>query len=701
MSYRLGVDLGTAYSSAAVAVDGRARMVPLGNRSAVLPSVVLLRADGAVIVGEAADRRGMAEPDRVAREFKRRFGDPTPFDLGGTKLLAEQLMARLLIAIYQATLEREGGAPDRLALTHPATWGSQKRQSLLAAVQDAATEEGLTLPPIMLVSEPEAAAIYYAESEHIELGEVVAVYDLGGGTFDAALLRRSPAGFEPLGPPEGIDRLGGVDFDAAVYAHVNRFLEGAIDGLDQQDPAVAAGLARLRADCVEAKEALSADTDVTIPVLLPGLRTDLRLTRSELESMIRPALRDTIGALQRALRAAHVVPADVRVVLLVGGSSRIPLVAQLVGNALGRPVAVDVHPKHAVALGAALAADAAHQAEDPPTDAPPGLAQTLLATPPGPPTNTATPAIVPPTSPTSPTVPTPPMAAPGASSIRPPAPASPMEAAPATPPMALAGMSVPAAAAGLSSAGVSAAAATPVAQAEVTATTRGPTPRGGQRESGTSGGGPKRTALLGALAVLVVVLVGLVVVLNRGEEPGPTGSGAPDTTASPQASIPNDSTEVTGSSTVPPPSVTPSAVPEPTITVLADPADLPLPEDCQNRPSPFVCALAVHFDEEDQLVVPFRTQGFTADVTARHIHFFFPNYPEIAEDPNNAGFGGTKPASHWILWDDPNPFGGPTAYGIAAINEIAATEICVLVADAQHRVTPGTGNCLALPPPPN
>ncbi|MGD9753881.1 MAG: Hsp70 family protein, partial [Acidimicrobiia bacterium] len=334
MSYRLGVDLGTTYSSAAAAVDGKARIIALGNRSAVMPSVVYARPDGELLVGERADRRGVAEPQRVAREFKRRMGDPNALDLGGVRLTADRLMAAMLPMIVQTAIEKEGGPPDRLALTHPANWGQAKRTLLRESV----AALGLELPPLQLVSEPEAAAIYYAETEHIDVGEVVAVYDLGGGTFDAAVLRKTDTGFSLMGPPEGVDRLGGVDFDAAVFQHVNRFLDGALDQVDPNDPAVASGLSRLRADCVEAKEALSADTDVQIPVLLPGIRTELRMTRNEFEAMIRPALSESLGALQRALRSAHVVPADVRVVLLVGGSSRIPLVAQMVGAEIGRPV---------------------------------------------------------------------------------------------------------------------------------------------------------------------------------------------------------------------------------------------------------------------------------------------------------------------------------------------------------------------------
>ena len=113
-------------------------------------------------------------------------------------------------------------------------------------------------------------------------------------------------------------------------------------------------MARLNDECVRAKEALSSDTEVSIPVLLPGAHTRVRLTRAEFESMIRPLLGDTVVVTNRALRSAGVTPSLIDVVLLVGGSSRIPLIAQLVANEFDRPVALDAHPKHAVALGAAL-----------------------------------------------------------------------------------------------------------------------------------------------------------------------------------------------------------------------------------------------------------------------------------------------------------------------------------------------------------
>ncbi len=346
--YALGVDLGTTFTAAAIWRGGHAEIASLGSRAAVVPSVVLLREDETVLTGEAASRRGLSEPHRVAREFKRRLGDTTPILLGGAPYSAEALMARLLRSVVDAVASREGGPASAVCVSHPANWGPYKIDLLRQAVRMAGLEQ-----PVVYTTEPEAAAAFYARQQRIDPGALVAVYDLGGGTFDAAVLRKTPTGFEILGQPEGIERLGGIDVDAAVFGHVSRALGGKLAELDEDDPVAIAAVARLKEECVQAKEALSSDTDVAIAVLLPNISTEVRLTRAELEAMVRPALRSTVEALKRAIRSAGVTPEQLHSVLLVGGSSRMPIVAQLVGAELGRPVAVDAHPKHAVALGAA------------------------------------------------------------------------------------------------------------------------------------------------------------------------------------------------------------------------------------------------------------------------------------------------------------------------------------------------------------
>src|SRR3989440_1526376 len=233
MAYALGIDLGTTYTAAAVMSGGHHQVIHLGNRAAAIPSVVFLH-DGTMLTGDAALRRGLAHPTGLAREFKRRVGDPVPMVLGGVPLSAEVLFGRLLRWTADVVAEREGGPPDQVAVCHPANWGPYKLELLSQACRIA------ELSGVTTVSEPEAAAIHYAAQERTEPGALVAVYDLGGGTFDAAVLRKTHDGFEVLGAPEGIERLGGIDFDEAIVAHVRSAIEDALAGLDLENTATLA-----------------------------------------------------------------------------------------------------------------------------------------------------------------------------------------------------------------------------------------------------------------------------------------------------------------------------------------------------------------------------------------------------------------------------------------------------------------------------
>ena len=303
--------------------------------------------DGGVLVGEAAERRATSEPDHVVREFKRRIGDPTPVLVSGRPWAPEDLAARLVQWVVERVTQREGGPATHLAVTHPASWGAHKKDLLGAALH----RHGL---PVAFLAEPQAAALHYAAAERVEPGSTIAVYDFGGGTFDAAVVHKDAQGFSLLGRPEGVERLGGIDLDELVFEHVVEGLPEAFDGLDEDDPAVLSAVAAVRRECTEAKEALSADTEVSIPVLTPVGQGSVRLHRSEFEAMIHPHVEETVSALHRAIASAGVGADQLTAVLLVGGSSRIPLVAQMVSEQLGRPVAVDADPKNAIAKGAAL-----------------------------------------------------------------------------------------------------------------------------------------------------------------------------------------------------------------------------------------------------------------------------------------------------------------------------------------------------------
>jgi molecular chaperone DnaK len=367
MSYWLGVDVGSTFTAAAICrvqAGHRAlpEVVPLGTRSTAVSSVVYLGRDGEVIVGEAAERRAVTNPDRVVREFKRRIGDEVPMVIGGTPHSAPEITAKVIRWVVDRVAQREGGPAAGIVITHPASWGTYKIRIISQALR------GIDLPDITFRTEPEAAAASYALQERIESGSTIAVYDLGGGTFDAAVVRKTgTTTFSVLGHPQGLEQLGGVDFDEAVFNHVLTSVPDLAE-LDPDDPATLAATAALRRECTAAKEALSVDTEVTIPVLAPGIRSQVRLVRAEFEDMIRGQVAETVEALRRTLRSADVEPQGLDAVLLVGGSSRVPLVAQLVSAELGRPVAVDADPKAAIALGAALSALPAGAAD---SDTPP------------------------------------------------------------------------------------------------------------------------------------------------------------------------------------------------------------------------------------------------------------------------------------------------------------------------------------------
>jgi molecular chaperone DnaK len=349
MSYRVGIDFGTTFTAAAVHRDGEqaAEVVPLGDGRPAVPSVVFVAEDGSFVMGDAAVRRAVTHPDRVVREVKRRIGDRTPVLVADEPIEAHVIAACFVRWVVDRVTEREGAPPATVALTHPASWGSHKCALMTEAL---AAQE---VAPVQLVTEPAAAAVAYTASKHVAPGTAIGVYDLGGGTFDAAVVRQlDEGGFELIGTPQGIESLGGVDFDEAVFEQVKAIVGAQWTNLDFTDPMVRTAAATLRRECTEAKEALSSDTEVTIPVMLPGVSTRVRMVRTEFEQLVAPAIAATVAALRTACESAG--SPDLSAVLLVGGSSRIPLVSQQVSAAFDRPVTVDSDPKAVVACGAAL-----------------------------------------------------------------------------------------------------------------------------------------------------------------------------------------------------------------------------------------------------------------------------------------------------------------------------------------------------------
>lgn len=340
---RIAVDLGTTWTTAAVASGTDRRVLDLGDRGSAMPSTVAIDDQGSVVVGRAALAIMATKPERGVREIKRRFGDTAPILLGGAPWSADALTA----AVLRGVLASEDHASMELILTHPANWGDFKLD-LLRNVAHQAGHERVTLMP-----EPVAAARHYVASGRLRDGEAIAVYDFGGGTFDAAVLRLDGHGATVLAS-QGLERLGGIDIDQVVFSHVIEAIGAGADGLDREDPAVLAALAHLRMECTAAKEQLSADSEVTVDVGLPGLTTRIRITRTEFEDALRPRLAETVAAMDRALGSAGVVPGDLAGVVLVGGSSRIPLVSEMLASHFDRPLLVDADAKLALVEGAVM-----------------------------------------------------------------------------------------------------------------------------------------------------------------------------------------------------------------------------------------------------------------------------------------------------------------------------------------------------------
>ncbi len=354
MGYTVGVDLGTTYTAAAVADGVGARIVDLAHDRFAIRSLVAPPIDGtAAVVGVEALAIAATQPDRVAREFKRRFGDPTPLIVAGDAWAPEQLTSLLLREVLERVADLEGSTASKVVITHPATW----RDHRLSLLREMATE--LAIPSMTLITEPVAAAIHYHDRQVdkaalVPDGGNIAVYDLGGGTFDAAILQLSGETYSIRGEPQGLDWLGGLDFDEVVLNMVKEFVGELFDELDPTDPEAVRAMARLKEECTQAKVGLSYSSSALIPIVLPGHAEQVVVHRADFEARVSPLVDQTLDSLEFALHSADLAADDLHSILLVGGSSRVPLIAERLSARLGVRVVVDTHPKQAVAMGAAL-----------------------------------------------------------------------------------------------------------------------------------------------------------------------------------------------------------------------------------------------------------------------------------------------------------------------------------------------------------
>jgi molecular chaperone DnaK len=363
-TFVLAVDIGTSRMSAATARrtaagDIDASTMALGRARDTAPSSVFI-GDTAMLFGDAAERRGLAQPDRLLRAVVERIGDEVPYIAGERRVMPADVFAAAVAWAIDTAREREGNDPLDVVVTVPMTWGAYRTELVRSAL------DRIGLGATQVMTAPDAAAREYESVSPVRPGRALAVYDLGGGVFESVVLRkdRSSGRLQLAGTPASAEDLGGTEIDDAVLARVLRSA-GLTTRSPEFDGAPALTAAALRRECIEAKEALSYDSETVVPVIV-GSGGSVRLTRGELESMIEPMIERTMDVLDRAIESARIDPADLDAILLVGGSSRIPRVAQMISERFDRPVVVDLDPKAIVAIGAARAVGAIALAQSQP-----------------------------------------------------------------------------------------------------------------------------------------------------------------------------------------------------------------------------------------------------------------------------------------------------------------------------------------------
>ncbi|MGB3442796.1 MAG: Hsp70 family protein [Actinophytocola sp.] len=347
----LSVDLGTSNTVAVLSAHGRPPRVIEVDGSATMPSALFAADDGHLVVGRDAERRARLDPARFEPNPKRRIDEGTLL-LGDVVVPVTEALGAVLRRVADETSRQLGGAkPDEVRLTHPAQWGPVRRNVLLAAARLAGMGTNLVLVP-----EPVAAAAHFASfpGQQLGPGQALAVYDLGAGTFDVAIVAATQNGYAVLAEA-GLPDLGGLDVDQALLEHVGR-------QVSIRDPARWQSILRpestgdrraqraLREDVKAAKEALSRHPQTEVP--LPEPFEDVLVTRVELEALIRPSLLRSVELLASTIRSTGMTPERLVGIYLVGGSSRIPLIATLIAEQLRVvPSSLD-QPETAVALGA-------------------------------------------------------------------------------------------------------------------------------------------------------------------------------------------------------------------------------------------------------------------------------------------------------------------------------------------------------------
>ena len=348
MSKIIGIDLGTTNSCVAVLEGGEPKVIANAEGNRTTPSVVAFKGDEE-LVGEVAKRQAVTNVKNTISSIKRKMGTSEKVEAGGKKWTPEEISAKILGKLKKDAESYLGEKVTKAVITVPAYFNDAERQ----ATKNAGKIAGLEVERI--INEPTAAALAYGLDKQDKL-QTILVYDLGGGTFDVSILELGDGVFE-VKATSGNNRLGGDDFDARVTDYlVNEFKKEHSIDLSKDTMA----MQRIKDAAEKAKKDLSSmtTTQISLPFIAQNdegpVHLDMTLTKAKFEDLCRDLFDSTLEPVRKALKDANMTAKDIDKVILVGGSSRIPYIQELVKKELGQEPNKSVNPDEVVAMGAAI-----------------------------------------------------------------------------------------------------------------------------------------------------------------------------------------------------------------------------------------------------------------------------------------------------------------------------------------------------------
>jgi molecular chaperone DnaK len=350
MSKIIGIDLGTTNSCVAVMEGGEPVVIPNAEGGRTTPSIVAFSKNGERLVGQIAKRQAIVNPDRTVISIKREMGTNYKVTVDGKSYTPPEISAMILAKLKADAEAYLGEKVTKAVITVPAYFSDSQRQ----ATKDAGKIAGLDV--LRIINEPTAASLAYGLDKEGSKNQKILIYDLGGGTFDVSILELGDGVFEVLAT-NGNTRLGGDDFDKVVMDWiVDEFKKS--EGIDLSKDKMA--MQRIKEAAEKAKIELSGvtKTNINLPFITVGpngpLHIDMDITRARFEDMTSRLVKATIGPMEQAMKDAKLAYKDIDKVVLVGGSTRIPAIFELVKSITGKEPYKGINPDECVAIGAAI-----------------------------------------------------------------------------------------------------------------------------------------------------------------------------------------------------------------------------------------------------------------------------------------------------------------------------------------------------------